>query len=237
MIKKFTNKALICAENARANIEEATASYRQTDNYNRGLLEAGKITKFGYDDSMNGFKEQLAGRIDAELSRINAVKSEFDELMDEESRLDGSKIDSGTVELLNSGIKLSSSDWQALADRFSDNATMTRLLQERYASRPIPKSLPDGFFTQGKEAKEVEVRFAKSPEKVKKAFDSFCDSLCRSVSSGSYLPEYGSQDSYWNHLARTTLEASNGYHGGSFTEAELDTDYPVTVVAPRQIIF
>lgn len=68
---------------------------------------------------------------------IDEVSKEYSAEMQELGRLDGSKIDSGTMVLLNSGLQLTNEDWKELANTYKDNYVMTRILRERYnANRP-----------------------------------------------------------------------------------------------------
>lgn len=57
------------------------------------------------------------------------------------------KIDDATMKLLDSGVEMSSGEWQDLATRYRDNAVMTRIIKQHYDRRPVKEGLLEGFLT------------------------------------------------------------------------------------------
>lgn len=146
------------------------------------------------------------------------VVGEYDAEMEELGRLDGSKIDDGTMKLLNSGLALSSADWQQLADQHKDNAVMSRILRQRYeANRP-------------QEEKPVAVRFGQSPSSRSEVFSKFVKTIYHACEHGSRPSLSGSGrlktvTDYYNFIAQRSLEDMQPYGDENFES--LDKDFPV----------
>lgn len=110
------------------------------------------------------------------MSRIDEVAAEYSAEMAELGRLDGSRIDDGTMKLLNSGMQLTNEDWQALANQHEDNHVMTRILQERYnANRP--KSDGDSLTLGQKNKGLTFVQFGQSPRDRAENFEKFTKTI------------------------------------------------------------
>lgn len=208
-MKEFYKRALTIAENARKEIEQINEDFAYSEKFNRTALNEGRITKKGYDEAMQGLAEERDRRISAKVSGIEALRQEFDNAMQDASRIDGGQIDESTMRLLNSGVKLSTGEWQRMIDANKDNATMLRIIRQKYDERPIEKDgMPAGFFDMSgtRRAKtEQPVVFPVSPEEKSRAFDSFCGIISRGAVSGAKLNEFPTQRDYWNSIARENL--------------------------------
>lgn len=206
-MKNFYKRALTMAENARNEIEKVNEDFANSEKFNRTALNEGKITKKGYDESMQGLAEERDRRISAKVSCIEELRREFADAMQESARIDGGQIDNDTVSLLNSGIEFSVSEWQRMIDANKDNATMLRIIRQKYDEKPIEKGMPAGFFDMSgtRRANEQRVVFPVSPEEKASAFDSFCRIISRGAVSGAKLDEFPTQRDYWNSIALGNL--------------------------------
>lgn len=207
-MKEFYKRALTIAENARKEIEQINEDFAYSEKFNRTALNEGRITKKGYDEAMQGLAEERDRRISAKVSGIEALRQEFDNAMQDASRIDGGQIDESTMRLLNSGVKLSTGEWQRMIDANKDNATMLRIIKQKYDERPIKKDgMPAGFFDMSgkRQSAEEKVNFPISPEEKARAFDSFCGIVSRGAVSGAKLSEFPTQNDYWNSVARSDL--------------------------------
>lgn len=98
------------AENAGNTISQANADFERDCVLAKNALEADLYGQKGYDDRLRELEAGRDAMIENSLSRILAVIDEYDAEMAELGGLDGSKIDSGTVRLLDSGIRLNAED-------------------------------------------------------------------------------------------------------------------------------
>ena len=141
----------------------------------KGLLESGMIGKEGYDTHLAEHGRRRDETIEGALSTIDTIINEYDSVMADLVRLDGSRIDDNVMKVLNSGMNLSSKDWQMLADENKDNAIMSRILKERYNANPP------------QEENALRVTFGQSPESRREIFNSFHDQQILSVRYRSYM--------------------------------------------------
>lgn len=207
-MKNYYKKALMLANNARQEIEKINEDFAYSQRFNGSLLHEGKITQKGYDEAMEGLRAERDKRIAERVSNIETLREEFSNAMQDAARIDGMKIDESTVNLLNSGIEFSAAEWQRMVDANKDNATMLRIIKQKYDERPIKKDgMPAGFFDMSgkRQSAEEKVNFPISPEQKDRAFSSFCEIVKRGAVSGAKLNEFPTQNDYWNSLAKDNL--------------------------------
>lgn len=207
-MKNYYKKALMMANNARREIEQIQADFAYSEKFNRAALREGRITEKGYREAMQGLMEERDKRIAERLSNIETLREEFSASCMESARIDGGQIDKGTVDLLNSGIEFSAAEWQRMIDTQKDNATMLRIIKQKYDERPIKKDgMPAGFFDMSgkRQSAEEKVNFPISPEEKARKFDSFCEIVSRGAVSGAKLNEFPTQSDYWCSVARDNL--------------------------------
>lgn len=236
-IKKYHHFVLETAKESRKAIEAAQAEYNDSLRYHETLFRENKITKAGYDESMAFAAQRRDEKIEAAAQEIRKVQRDFDVMLDDLGKIDGGMIDDATMKILNSGMELTSREWQDLADKHRDNATMTRILKEHYGRIPFKKNMPDGFLSTNQKESEPEVVFGQLPEIRKATFDSLCNVLYYSAKSGTVLPQYDSQTSYWNSLARHSLSQMKPLGEETFEQSQIESEFPVTECTPKQNIF
>ena len=130
------------AVKAVAVAESAKTAYEHDCELAKNALEMEIMGQQGYENRLRELAEERDGKIEYALNQIDKVAEEYSEEMQKLCALDGTKIDSGTMALLNSGMTLTSADWQELANQHKDNYVMSRILKERYdANRPVEKNL------------------------------------------------------------------------------------------------
>lgn len=223
-IVDYYKKVIRMAESANDTINRARADYDHECEVAKGAYEADLLGEQGYQKKLKELESERDSLIDGGLSWILKVVDEFDAEMDEIGRLDGNKIDDGTLKLLNSGITLSSRDWQQLADQHKDNAVMSRILKERYdANRP-------------QEKEPVVVKFGQDPENRKTVFSKFARTIYHSCKSGAVPSLSGSgklktATDYYNYLAQASIEDMQPFESESFDN--LNVDFPVETVSGK----
>lgn len=215
----YYKKALDQAKKARAIVEKAAAEYEHNCELEKGLLESGMIGKEGYDTHIAEHGRKRDETIEGALSMIDSVANEYDGVMADLARLDGGRIDNNTMALLNSGMNLTSRDWQELADTHKDNAIMSRILRERYNANPP------------QEEDATRVMFGQGPERRREIFDRFANLIRHSCKSGTVLREYADRESYWNHLAKDSIGKMQPFSDENFDS--VNEDFPVTNQTPR----
>ncbi len=212
------------AENARNTINQANADFERDCVLTKNAYEADLYGERGYKQRLEELEAERDLRIESGLSRILAVVDEYDAEMQRLGELDGNKIDDGTMKLLNSGMSLSSADWQQLADKHADNAIMSKILKERYGEN------------KPKEEKPIVVHFGQSPESRSEVFSKFTRTIynaarlgaCPSLSGGGRLKTVRD---YYNYLAQSSLEDMCPFEGEDFSN--LDADFPVETVSGK----
>lgn len=133
----YYKKAITRALNARESIEAAKSAYEHECELTKNAFDGGILGENGYKEQLKKLAQKRDAKIEGSLGCIDEVSKEYSAEMQELGRLDGSKIDSGTMALLNSGLQLTNEDWQELANTYKDNYVMTRILREIYnANRP-----------------------------------------------------------------------------------------------------
>lgn len=221
----FYKKAITRALNARESIEAAKSAYEHECELTKNAFDGGILGENGYKEQLEKLAQERDAKIEGALSRIDEVAAEYSAEMQELGRLDGNKIDSGTMALLNSGLQLTNEDWQELANTYKDNYVMTRILRERYnANRP--KS--DGnSLTMGQNNNGLTfVQFGQLPQDRAENFSKFADLIRHTCVSGTVLREYADRESYWNYLAKDSLGRMQPFADEDFDSVE--TDFPVT---------
>ncbi len=207
------------AKKARAIVEKAEADYQHNCVLEKELLESGMIGKEGYDTHIAEHGRRKDEVIEGALSMIDTVTNEYNGIMDDLARLDGSRIDDNVMKVLNSGMSLSSKDWQMLADENRDNAVMSRILRERYIANP----------PQEKNAQRV--TFGQSPESRREVFNKFANLIRHTCVSGTVLREYADRESYWNYLALDSIGKMQPFSDENFDS--VNEDFPVTYQTPK----
>lgn len=214
------------AENARNAISQANVDFERDCVLAKNALEADLYGQKGYDDRLRELEVERDARIENNLSQILAVIDEYDAEMAELGRLDGDKIDDGTMKLLNSGLNLTHADYQELANKHADNAVMSRILKERYdANRP-----------QEKGTSITVVQFGQSPESRSEVFSKFVKTIYHACEDGSRPSLSGSGrlktvTDYYNFLAQRSLEDMQPFEGEDFSN--IDKDFPVETEGGR----
>lgn len=226
----YYRKVLEQAKKARAIVERAESDYQRACKLEKGLLGDGIVGKEGYESHIAEFERKKNEEIEGALCMIDAVKNEYGGIMDDMSRLDGSRIDDNAMRLLGSGLELTEKEWHRLADEFRDNFTMTRILQQHYdESRSKDSRNIQGIFQlgQGMQEKDVpRVTFGQSPESRKEIFNSFADLIRHTCVSGTVLREYANRESYWNYLAKDSIGKMQPFSDENFDS--INEDFPVT---------
>lgn len=218
---EYYKKAVRLAEGASNAISKAREEYEKNCVLAKNALEADLYGKKGYEDRLRELEAERDAQIEDSLSRILTVVDEFDSEMQELGRLDGSAVDSGVIALLDSGIDLDLEEWKSLADKFKDNHTMTRILQDRYNGMRKPgEILPS-------------VRFGQSPKSRSEIFSQFVKTVYHAVECNACPAIAGSgrlksPTDYHNYLAQASLAGMMPFEGEDFSN--LDADFPVETV-------
>lgn len=221
---EYYKKAVRLAENANDIISRARADYEHDCELTKNAYEADLLGEKGYQGRLKELETERDAKIENGLLQILTVVDEYDAEMAELGKLDGSMVDSGTMALLNSGLTLTSKDWQQLASKHRDNAVMTRILKERYdANRP-------------QEEAPIAVCFGQSPDSRSEVFSKFvrtiyhaCESGMRpSLSGGGRLKTV---TDYYNFIAQDSLKDMQPFGEESFDN--LDAEFPVETESGR----
>lgn len=228
---EYYKKAIRQAQSARESIERINADYEHSCVLSKNALDGGILGEQGYKQQLEELKHDRVSQIEGALSRIDEVGAEYAAEMAELGRLDGSRIDNGAMNLLNSGLQLTNKDWQELAETYKDNYIMTRILRERYnASRP--KSEGDSLTLGQKNNGLTYVQFGQLPQDRAENFSSFTKLLHYSAASDSMPNEgpmaYASKSDYWNHCAKESIGRMKPFGDESFDTVE--QDFPVEYV-------
>ena len=212
----YYKKAIEQAKNAREVIEKTNVTYEHECTLTKNALDSGILGKNGYKEQLEKLDQERDAKIKEVLSHINEVGEEYTIKMEELGKLDGSKIDDNTMKLLNSGLILTSKDWQQLANQHKDNAIMTRLLKQKYEeNRP-------------KEKTPIVVQFGQVPEERQDIFNKFiktlynaCESgICPSLATGK---RFKTTIDYYNFIAQNSLKDMQLFGEESFN---IDEDFP-----------
>lgn len=192
----------------------------------------------GYKDRLEELAHDRDCTIEGALCRIDEVGGEYAARMQELGRLDGSRIDSGTMALLNSDLKLSNEDWQELANAYKDNYVMTRILRERYdANRP--KSEENGLTLGQKNTGLTFVQFGQTPQDRQEIFSRFTGLLRQSCTHkymlGNGGMDFASRGDYWRYCAKDSIGKMKPFEDENFDN--VDADFPVEYAPSRPAIF
>ncbi len=217
---EYYKKAVRLAEGASNAISRARADYEHGCEVAKGAYEADLLGEEGYRSRLRELEAERDSTIENSLSRILTVVDEYDAEMAELGKLDGNMIDSGIMALLNSGMNLSHADYQELANKHADNATLTRVLQERYSAN-MPQEKGTGITI---------VRFGQSPADRSEVFSKFVRTIYHACESGACPALSGSGrlktvTDYYNFIAQGSLADMQPYGDESFDN--LDKDFPV----------
>ena len=197
---EYYKKAVRLAEGASNAISRARADYEHGCEVAKGAYEADLLGEEGYRSRLRELEAERDSTIENSLSRILT--------------------DSGIMALLNSGMNLSHADYQELANKHADNATLTRVLQERYSAN-MPQEKGTGITI---------VRFGQSPADRSEVFSKFVRTIYHACESGACPALSGSGrlktvTDYYNFIAQGSLADMQPYGDESFDN--LDKDFPV----------
>lgn len=234
----FYKKAITRALNARESIEAAKSAYEHECELTKNAFDGGILGENGYKEQIEKLAQERDAKIEGALGCIDEVSKEYSAEMQELGRLDGSKIDSGTMALLNSGLQLTNEDWQELANTYKDNYVMTRILRERYnANRP---KIEDNGFALGQKNKGLTfVQFGQLPQDRAENFEKFTKTIRNSCTYRS-MPrngtvDFASRQDYYNYLAKDSLERMKPFGDESFDTVE--QDFPVEYVQAKPVVW
>ena len=234
----YYKKAITRALNARENIEAAKSAYEHECELTKNAFDGGILGENGYKEQLEKLAQERDVKIEGELGRIDEVAAEYSAEMQELGRLDGSKIDSGTMALLNSGLQLTNEDWQELANTYKDNYVMTRILRERYnANRP--KSDGNSLTMGQKNNGLTFVQFGQSPQDRAENFEKFTKTISNSCTYRS-MPrngtvDFASRQDYYNYLAKDSLGRMKPFGDETFDTVE--QDFPVEYVQAKPTVW
>lgn len=226
---EYYKLAIKQARNARENIQTAKETYARECEIAKNAYEGDLLGEEGYKQRLKELAQVLDAKIEAELSYIDKVGEEYAAEMQELGALNGSMIDDGTMKLLNSGLSLSSADWQELANKHKDNYVMSRILKERYdTNRPKEKEHSMAF-----------VQFGQLPQDRAENFSRFTKLLHYNAISDSMPNEgamaYASKGDYWNHCAKESISRMKPFGDESFDTVE--QDFPVEFVQAKATVW
>lgn len=213
--------------NAMEGIKAAHAAYERECALAKNAYEGDLLGEKGYKERLEQLAQERDARIESELGYIDKAGEEYAGEMAELGRMDGDRIDDNAVKLLNSGIQLSTDEWQTLANEFKDNYVMTRLLKDKYNSSKKPG---EGL---------TFIRFGQSPADRKENFGKFTRTL-HYACTNKHMPRNGTMDfasrqDYFNYLAKESLGRMEPFGDEDFTTVE--TDFPVEYVRAQSTIF
>lgn len=234
----FYKKAITRALNARESIEAAKPAYEHECELTKNAFDGGILGENGYKEQLEKLAQERDAKIEGALSLIDKVGEEYAAEMQELGRLDGAKIDSGTMALLNSGLQLTNEDWQELANTYKDNYVMTRILRERYnANRP--KSDGNSLTMGQKNNGLTFVQFGQLPQDRAENFERFTKIIRNSCTYKS-MPrngtvDFASRQDYYNYLAKDSLERMKPFGDESFDTVE--QDFPVEYVQAKPTVW
>lgn len=234
----YYKKAITRALNARESIAAAKSAYEHECELTKNAFDAGILGENGYKEQLEKLAQERDAKIEGALGCIDEVSKEYSAEMQELGRLDVSKIDSGTMALLNSGLQLTNEDWQELANTYKDNYVMTRILRERYnANRP---KIEDNGFALGQKNKGLTfVQFGQLPQDRAENFEKFTKTIRNSCTYRS-MPrngtvDFASRQDYYNYLAKDSLERMKPFGDESFDTVE--QDFPVEYVQAKPVVW
>lgn len=211
----YYKRLLERAFNARAAIEKAESDYQGAIRHERELYDDGMVGEKMLHLHTDEFTSKRDREVDAALSWIDGVADEFGSVMEDLGRLDGSRIDDNVMRLLNSGIRLTTGEWQGLANDCKDSYTMTRILKSAYAANKLEE---DGDVL-------TFVQFGQSPQDKQKIFNKFAGLIKHTCRSGIVLDGYVSRKDYWNDLAKSSIREMQPFSDENFDS--VDADFPV----------
>lgn len=234
----FYKKAITRGLDARESIDAAKSAYEHEYELTKNAFDAGILGENGYKEQLEKLAQERDAKIEGALSLIDKVGEEYAAEMQELGRLDGSKIDSGTMALLNSGLQLTNEDWQELANTYKDNYVMTRILQERYKANR-PKSDGNSLTMGQKNNGLIFVQFGQSPQERQENFEKFTKTIRNSCTNRS-MPrngtvDFASRQDYYNYLAKDSLERMKPFGNESFDTVE--QDFPVEYVQAKSTVW
>lgn len=234
----FYKKAITRALNARESFEAAKSAYEHECELTKNAFDGGILGENGYKEQLEKLAQERDAKIEGALGCIDEVSKEYSAEMQELGRLDGSRIDSGTMALLNSGLQLTNEDWQELANTYKDNYVMTRILRERYnANRP--KSEDNGFALGQKNNGLTFVQFGQLPQDRAENFEKFTKTIRNSCTYKSMprngMMDFASRQDYYNYLAKDSLERMKPFGDESFDTVE--QDFPVEYVQAKPVVW
>ncbi len=232
----YYKKAITRALNARESIEAAKLAYEHE--LTKNAFDGGILGENGYKEQLEKLAQERDAKMEGALSLIDKVGEEYATEMQELGRLDGAKIDSGTMALLNSSLQLTNEDWQELANTYKDNYVMTRILRERYnANRP--KSDGNSLTMGQKNNGLTFVQFGQILQNRAENFEKFTKTIRNSCTYSS-MPrngavDFASRQDYYNYLAKDSLTRMKPFGDENFNTVE--QDFPVEYVQAKPTVW
>lgn len=218
-IIEFFKETIKKAGAAHKAILAAESDYKRNETLVKGMLEGDLLGRKGFDERIVELMQKKSAVIkinsDSILERTNAFDAEMNQL----DVLDGNQIDDGTMKLLNSGLTLKAADFQHLADKYKNNATMLKIIKQRYK-----ENRPDD------ETRSNIVRFPLLPSEKKDLFRKFVCKINESCTC-SVVPDlatgghFKSITDYFNFLAKDYLNAM-----GYSDQDTLEKEFPVELL-------
>lgn len=222
-IQKYKN-TLDTATRARAVIAKAAADFITFSTTEKKEFADGNITEKALNERIAKLAAERDAKIEAAQASILSEAADFEAEMKSAAKLDGSKIDSDTLRILDSGLPLTLADWQELGEAHKDNWIMCRVLQSRYDKDPVMQDKGNGLL--GSEGKEkVQLKFGTDPAKRAETFSKFANLISHTAVTGTVLPEFKTQRDYWNDLARKSLRDIKPTGDDDFSK--IDETFPV----------
>lgn len=218
-IIEFFKETIERAEAAKKTITVAESDYKRNEALVKGMLEGDLLGQKGFDERIAELKQKKDAAVKISSDSILETINTFDIEMNQLDRLDGNDIDDATMKILNSGLTLKTTDWQALADQHKDNVTMTKILKQRYK-----ENRPDD------ETHSNAVRFPLLPSEKKDIFKRFVYKVNESciynvISTPATGGHFKSATDYFNNLAKDSLSAM-GYDD----QDTLNKEFPVQLL-------
>lgn len=235
---EYYKTAVRQAINARERIESAKAAYEHECELTKNAFDGGILGENGYKEQLEKLAQERDAKIEGALGCIDEVSKEYAAEMQELGRLDGSRIDSGTMALLNSGLQFTNEDWQELANTYKDNYVMTRILRERYNANRSKSE--ENSLTMGQKSKCLTfVQFGQLPQDRAENFEKFTRTIRNSCTYRS-MPrngtvDFASRQDYYNYLAKDSLGRMKPFGDENFDTVE--QDFPVEYVQAKPTIW
>ncbi len=216
---EFFKKTIDIAKVANETILTAETDYERNKNIVKGMLEGDLLGQKGFDERIAELKQKKDATVKISSDSILAMIDAFNAEMNQIDVLDGNQIDDATLKLLNCGLTLKATDWQALADQHKDNITMLKIIKQRYEeNRPSDETRANSvrFPTLPSEKKDIFKRF------IYRVNEACVYSVVPDLATGGHFKNI---TDYFNSLAKDYLNAM-GYNN----QDTLNKEFPVELL-------